>query len=194
MLEAQVHYRRSYCYQLAGQQHLARQEQERILELLEDVPYEASMPGELEALYFGTCNDLGYMLADAGVELERAEGLIRTALSYLPGQAAYLDSLGWVEYKQGDFAAAAKWLERAARAGRPPDAIIIDHLGDAYWRLGRRDEAVESWTRTRSMLRERQEQGEELLPEDEAALANANEKLDAVQQQAEPPVSAVVGG
>ena len=34
---------------------------------------------------------------------------------------------------------------------RPQDPIINDHLGDAYWRVGRRREAAFQWKRSLSL-------------------------------------------
>jgi Flp pilus assembly protein TadD len=57
-----------------------------------------------------------------------------------------VDSLGWAYYRLGDYKVAAETLERAVEldAGDPE---INDHLGDAYWKVGRRDEAMFQWKR-----------------------------------------------
>ena len=49
----------------------------------------------------GVNNDLGYLYADQGKNLEKAEAMIRKALREEPKNAAYLDSLGWVLFKRG---------------------------------------------------------------------------------------------
>ena len=51
-----------------------------------------------------------------------------------------VDSLGWIKYRRGRFDEAVTHLERAAEL-RPTDPVINDHLGDAYWHAGRRNEA-----------------------------------------------------
>ena len=66
----------------------------------------------------GITNALGYTLADHKRQLPRAEQLIREALTAQPDNPALLDSLGWVLYRRGQFAAAAA----AAGAGFPPAA------------------------------------------------------------------------
>ncbi|MEE8171174.1 MAG: tetratricopeptide repeat protein, partial [Phycisphaerae bacterium] len=45
-------------------------------------------------------NDLGYLWADTGRNLEQAESMIRKATAMEPRQSAYLDSLAWVIYKR----------------------------------------------------------------------------------------------
>ena len=66
----------------------------------------------------GITNALGYTLADHKRELPRAEQLIREALAAQPDNPALLDSLGWVLYRRGQFAAALP----VAGAGVPPVA------------------------------------------------------------------------
>jgi tetratricopeptide (TPR) repeat protein len=65
--------------------------------------------------------------------------LIERALELAPGEPFITDSLGWVEYRMGDRAAAIKHLTRAYRAR--PDAEIAAHLGEVLWMDGQRDEA-----------------------------------------------------
>ena len=54
-----------------------------------------------------------------------------------------MDSLGWVQYREGDLKGAARELRRAY--GGRPDAEIGAHLGEVLWMLGERDEARRIW-------------------------------------------------
>ncbi len=87
-------------------------------------------------------NSYGYFLAEVGEDLELAEELVRRALAADPDNGAYLDSLGWVYFQQGDYQAAFDWLVRAANE-RPDDPVILEHLGRALARLGEQDRARE---------------------------------------------------
>ncbi len=87
-------------------------------------------------------NNLAYMLAEQGEDLLRAEELVRQALRNDPQNGAYLDSLGWVLYRRGDFAGAFEWLVEAANQ-RPEDPTILEHLGLTLHRLGRAREALD---------------------------------------------------
>lgn len=88
-----------------------------------------------------TLNDAGYVLADAGVELERARKAIEAAVDLQPLQGAFVDSLGWVLYQQGEYQDAAFYLERALRLSGREDPEMLYHLGATYARLGRLAEA-----------------------------------------------------
>ena len=84
-------------------------------------------------------NALGYMYAEHSVKLDEAQHLIELALKQEPENGAYLDSMGWVFYKKGDFGNALEYLKKAVE--REPDAVIADHLGDVYFKLGQSEEA-----------------------------------------------------
>jgi len=91
-------------------------------------------------------NYLGYSWADKGVHLERAKEMIVRAVAQRPRNGYIVDSLGWVEYRLGDLDAAVRELERAIEL-EPADPTINDHLGDVYWAVGRRLEAIYQWRR-----------------------------------------------
>ncbi len=104
----------------------------------------------------GAMNDLGYLWADANEHLGRARRMIQAAVEAEPGNMAYRDSLGWVLFRQGNYAAAVAELEKAA-ADKNPDGTVLDHLGDAYQKAGRRDKAIASWRKAARLLRQEKE-------------------------------------
>ena len=61
----------------------------------------------------GAMNYLGYMLADRDVRLDEAYQLIKKAIDQDPNNGAYLDSLGWVYFRQGKLNEAEGVLVRA---------------------------------------------------------------------------------
>jgi Flp pilus assembly protein TadD len=97
-------------------------------------------------------NFIGYSLADRGEQLDEAERLVRRALAINPDNGAYLDSLGWVQFRRGDAARAAGTLERAAEL-EPDEPTILEHLGDAYGGVSRRDDAVGAYRRALEAIR-----------------------------------------
>jgi len=128
-------------------------------------------------------NDLGYLWADRGVQLARAETMIRQALQANPTSAAYLDSLGWVMYKQGRFDDAVKMLEEATRLAPELDAVLWDHLGDSYWRLDRPTDAAKAWQTAAKILETR---GDEAKPDD---LSRVQQKLKRLGAGTTPEVA-----
>lgn len=92
-------------------------------------------------------NALGYALADRGQRLPEALALVRRALELAPGDPFITDSLGWIEYRQGNLSEALRLL-RQAYAARP-DVEIGAHLGEVLWTLGQHDEARRVWAESR---------------------------------------------
>ena len=90
-------------------------------------------------------NDLGYLYADQGKNLEKARGMIEKALKAEPDNAAYQDSMGWVLFKLGKPAEAIPFLEKAVQTPRGSDATIFDHLGDCQQAVGMKEKAIENW-------------------------------------------------
>jgi len=138
----------------------------------------------------GINNDLAYNWADAGVRLDEAERCLRYAVAQQPRKYAFLDSLGWVLYKKGDLAGATKWLTRATRAGDGDNPVILDHLGDAHWRAGRREDGVACWRAAHENAAERipEERGFG-LEEYRRLLEVTREKVARFQHREEPEVA-----
>lgn len=105
-------------------------------------------------------NDLGYIWADHDMKLEESEKLIRKALEedrktrkkdpdLKPEEdkdsAAYLDSLGWVLFKQKKYKEAKEPLLKAVQDKSGQHMEIFDHLGDVHQALGEKDEATTAW-------------------------------------------------
>ncbi len=86
-----------------------------------------------------TLNALGYTLADRTERYEEAHELIARALELDPDNPAIIDSMGWAEFRLGNFELALGYLERAWSLMKDPE--VAAHLGETLWRLGRRDEA-----------------------------------------------------
>jgi len=101
---------------------------------------------ELQPNQPSVLNYLGYSWVDQGVNLVRAEAMIRNAVKQRPRDGYIVDSLGWVLYRLGNLEGAVKALERAVQI-RPEDPTINDHLGDIYWAIGRKREATFQWNR-----------------------------------------------
>ncbi len=90
-------------------------------------------------------NALGYTLADENRDLDEARRLIDLAVKQDPDNPAYLDSLGWVQYRQGQLDEAEKSLRHAFDL--VPDAEVGAHLGTVLWHQNRRAEAEAVWQR-----------------------------------------------
>lgn len=93
-------------------------------------------------------NNLAWLYAEQGSNLERALELAQAASSMAPGNPAVLDTMGVVQLKMRKYSDAIKALEAARRiAGEQAAdpqllAQIRRHLTEAYLRAGRTDKAA----------------------------------------------------
>jgi tetratricopeptide (TPR) repeat protein len=99
---------------------------------------------EKNAEHAPTLNYLGYMWAEKGVNLERAEKMLINAVGQDPRNGAYVDSLGWVYFQLGKLDLAEEYLTDASRLV-PNDATIQEHLGDLFEKKGDLDRAAERY-------------------------------------------------
>ena len=91
-------------------------------------------------------NYLGYLWVDTGTRVQEGAAMIARAHAAEPKDGNIQDSLGWAQYRQGQYEAAVVNLEGAVDK-EPANAEINDHLGDAYWAVGRQREAGFQWNR-----------------------------------------------
>lgn len=89
-------------------------------------------------------NALGYTLSDRTTRYAEAKALIEQAHQLNPEDPAVLDSLGWVNYRQGNLDEAERLLRQALE--RLPDAEVAAHLGEVLWANGKQREAKQVWS------------------------------------------------
>lgn len=130
-----LYYQRGIAYERSDQWDKAEKDFRRALEL---------QPGQPLVL-----NYLGYSFVELGRNLNEAEEMIEQAVEQRPEDGFIVDSLGWVQFRRGDFEDAVVNLERAVEL-EPVDPVINDHYGDALWMVGRRTEARFQWKRALS--------------------------------------------
>lgn len=92
-------------------------------------------------------NYLAYMWAEKGIHLDQALEYSRHSLDYDPDNGAFLDTLGWILYKQKQVAEALTCLQ-AAYYFIPDDPTILEHLGDVWSALQDDSQALTWWERS----------------------------------------------
>lgn len=125
-------------------------------------------------------NDISYSWIDRGIRMKEAEQMIRFAVYSRPRQRAYLDTYGWLLYKKGEFAKAKIWLLRALNSLGRDDPVVYDHLGDTFWQLGQKAEAIEYWNQADQQTADIKT--EDLISDDERRVQNSvKQKIDSAQ-------------
>ena len=90
-------------------------------------------------------NYVGYSLADAGKDLERALSLVSAAHKQRPEADYIVDSLAWAQYRLGRFNEAWESITRCISLGGD-DPTMWEHYGDIALALGKREEARKGYT------------------------------------------------
>jgi tetratricopeptide (TPR) repeat protein len=88
-------------------------------------------------------NALGFTLADQTDRFEEAYDYLKRAIEIMPDDPAIIDSLGWVQYRMGNYDEAESLLRTAL--SRFEDAEIAAHLGEVLWVKGKQQEARGIW-------------------------------------------------
>lgn len=85
-------------------------------------------------------NYVGYTLADANKDLERAHALISKAVAQAPDDPHIADSLAWVLYRMGDYGQAWEAIRKSISLGGD-HPVIWEHYGDIARKVGKGEEA-----------------------------------------------------
>jgi tetratricopeptide (TPR) repeat protein len=139
--DANIHHLLGVLYELAGKRELALKRYEDAIRL---------DPKLSEAK-----NNLAYLFAETGENLDRALDLAQEAKTQLPENASVADTLGWVMHKRGMHSAAISYLKEAEAGTDPNDAsigIVRYHLALAYEANGETDSARDALARALSGL------------------------------------------
>ncbi len=143
-----LYHGRGICYERNKEWPQAEADLKIALDLLPDDPKKGPLNAYNRAQVL---NYLGYSWVDRGENIDKAFPMLKRAVELTDQRDGYIiDSLGWAYYRQNQFEDALRELERAL-ALKPSDPVINDHLGDVYWRVGRKLEAKFQWNHARDL-------------------------------------------
>jgi tetratricopeptide (TPR) repeat protein len=92
-----------------------------------------------------TLNNYSYYLSERGDKLEKAAEMSAKSNNLQPGQPSYLDTYGWILYKQKKYTEAKEWLKKALDSGGGGNSTILEHYGDVLFQLGEIENAIAYW-------------------------------------------------
>ena len=111
--------------------------------ILSDDSYEKALKIDPENSY--VLNNYAYYLSLRNENMEKAETMSAKSVKLDAANPANMDTYGWVLYKLGKYQDAAHWVEKAVAATPSPDADLLEHLGDIYFKLGDTEKALLNW-------------------------------------------------
>jgi tetratricopeptide (TPR) repeat protein len=95
-------------------------------------------------------NNYAYYLSVRGARLEDAAKMSKKSLDIRKDEPSFLDTYGWILYKQGKYDDARTYIQKAIDInGEAADGTLWEHLGDVYYKQGNVDKAVECWTKAK---------------------------------------------
>jgi tetratricopeptide (TPR) repeat protein len=108
-----------------------------------DEAYEQALKADPANTY--VLNNYAYYLSVRKSKLDRAAELALKCNTIVPGKPSYQDTYAWVLFQAGKLEEAALWIDKAISSGGGTNSTIVEHRGDIYWSLDKRQEAIESW-------------------------------------------------
>lgn len=116
--------------------------------VLSDSSYEQAL--RLDPKNATVLNNYAYYLSVRGVRLGDAEKMSKTSLELRPGEATFMDTYGWIRYKQGDYRQAKEYIQKAIdnNPGNA-DGTLWEHLGDVYYKLNDIQKALDNWKKAK---------------------------------------------
>ncbi len=95
-------------------------------------------------------NYLAYSWVEKNIFLNKSLKMLKKAYEKNPNSHYILDSLAWAHFKKNNLKIASKLMEEVIIRA-PAEAISLDHLGDIYFAMGRRREALYMWRQARDL-------------------------------------------
>ena len=125
-----IFYLRGICYEQKDEWDLAEKDFLRSLEI---------KPGTPNVL-----NYLAYGWVERNIKLDRSLKMLEEAYKANPDSFYIIDSLAWAHFKKNNLSEAARLMEKVIDIA-PGEAISLDHLGDIYYAMNRKREAIHFW-------------------------------------------------
>ena len=125
-----IFYRRGICYERLGQWDKAEKD---FLTSLDIKPDSANV-----------LNYLAYGWVERDIRLDQSLKMLEAAYKANPDSYYIIDSLAWAHFKRNNLEEAARLMEMVIDMA-PGEAISLDHLGDIYYAMNRKREAIYFW-------------------------------------------------
>lgn len=101
----------------------------------------------------GVLNNYSYFLSVANKDLDKAEKMSSLTIKAEPSNPTYLDTYGWILFKQGAYTMAKIYIEKAIlnteEQNQKASAEVLEHYGDVLFKTGDSAKALEYWTKAK---------------------------------------------
>ena len=133
-----TYYLRGICYEQSDNWGKAE------LDFLQSLKIKKNSPNVL--------NYLAYGWIERDIKIDESFVMLTDAYNANPESHYILDSLAWAYFKKKDYIKAAELMEKVIDMV-PGEAISLDHLGDIYFAMNRKREAIYFWRQAKDLAR-----------------------------------------
>jgi len=95
-------------------------------------------------------NNYAYYLSLRSKNLVKAENMAKKAVQLDPYNQNNLDTYAWVFYMAKKYKEALKWEQKALDNGGTKSGIVLEHMGDILYQLGKKDKALQMWIKAKT--------------------------------------------
>ena len=150
-----IYYMRGICYERSDSWDKAEKDFLTSLDIKPDSP--------------NVLNYLAYGWVEREIRLDQSLEMLKAAYNANPDSFYIIDSLAWAYFKKNDLEQAARLMEKVIDLA-PGEAISLDHLGDIYYAMNRKREAIHFWQQALEFA----EPEDEIIEDVQSKLDNIN--------------------
>ncbi|HTN68732.1 MAG TPA: tetratricopeptide repeat protein [Dysgonamonadaceae bacterium] len=100
----------------------------------------------------GVLNNYSYFLSLENRDLDKAERMSGITVKEEPTNATFLDTYGWVLFKQEAYTMSKIYIENAVKYSEDdPSSEVLEHYGDILYKTGETEEALEQWKKAKKI-------------------------------------------
>ena len=133
-----IFYLRGICYEQSNNWQKAE------LDFLQSLKLKRNSPNVL--------NYLAYGWIERDIKIDESFSMLNEAYNANPDSHYILDSLAWAYFKKKNYIKAAELMEQVIDMV-PGEAISLDHLGDIYFAMNRKREAIYYWRQAKDLAK-----------------------------------------
>jgi tetratricopeptide (TPR) repeat protein len=108
---------------------------------------------KINPLDYLVLNNYSFYLALRDTLLKKAKAMSRKVIKRYPENATYLDTYAFILIKMHRYNAAYRYMVKAIIYNENGDSEIFEHMGDILFIKGKRQEAIEYWTKAKAKSR-----------------------------------------
>ncbi len=99
-------------------------------------------------------NNYAYYLSESGQQLDKAEQMSLQTVKAEPKNATFLDTYAWILFRQKRYAEAKIYIDQTLQCDSDTSAVLLEHAGDIYYRVGNKSQALAYWQKALERARQ----------------------------------------